>query len=570
MLDESLVSWVDRTAATFGLTAGETLRGFGLLRGDAQRVRLYGITLPEADRHFLAAVTGLSTERIGDMLLERFDGSVLDLSGLGHGVPPGQVAVQEGAMFWGTRACPGCLCESGGAWSVWWKLRLAVACARHRVILVDRCPACGALPRQGRSGSGWPVSHSEVPCPAICGHRVAGRSCGFDLGAMEPDGADDPVLNAQARVWDRVAAGDRAWLMAVREAIGLVRRFARPRDLGPMATAAAAAFSHEVDRRDGDRPGGRPAGWFNTLPASAGVLAAVLPAAVDVVDSDDVDASVGWIVASARKTGKGWRCLPERLGWSSVVADRWRAGVRPLLGFSDMGRNCAIRAGIDARHVPQAAPVELWQAVAPLVPGTAADTGRRLVALAAVVAIEGCSWPAAGAHLGLAAREAAQIANVVSRRITEHKRFWATIVDVVATLAANPVEYQTLRRLLACLTEVDASSWASICDRNGISKGKPVRRRYAAGWVWCSTTCGLIRRSPAWAAGAETGANPASLREGHVRFVRWLPTGVAADLMSWVGLGPNQTTEGWSAPVGAVDPSKTAPPDEQSPIARTV
>jgi TniQ len=569
-LDESLVSWVDRTAAAFGVTAGETLRGFGLLGCRSQRVRLYGIVLPDADRRHLAAITGLTTERIGGMLLDRFDGSALDLSRLRHGAPPGQVAVQEGGLFWGTRACPHCLRESGGAWSVWWKLRFAVACSSHRVILVDSCPACGALPRQGRSGSGWPVALSEVPCPAICGHRVAGGSCGFDLAAMEPDGADDRVLNAQARVWDQVAAGDRAWVMAVREAIGLVRRFARPNDLGPMAADAATAFSNEVDRRDGHRPVGRPAGWFNTLPASAAALAAVLPAAVEMVDSDDLDASVRWLVAAAQQTGKGWRCLPERLGWSSVVADRWRAGVRPLLGFSDMGRSCAAGAGIDARHVPQAAPVELWQAVATLVPGTAADTGRTFVALAAVVAIEGCSWPAAGAHLGLAAQESGQIANVVSRRIAEHERFWATIVDVVTTLAANPVDYQTLRKLFEDLTEIDASSWTSMCDRNGISKGKPVRRRYAAGWAWCATTGGLVRRSPSWVAAVERGANPASLREGHVRFVRWLPASVAADLMSWVGLGPNPTMAGWSAPIGAGDRSKTAPRDKQSPTSRTV
>jgi len=29
--------------------------------------------------------------------------------------------------------------------------------------------------------------------------------------------------------------------------------------------------------------------------------------------------------------------VPDRLGWSSVVADRWRLAVRPFLGFAEMG-----------------------------------------------------------------------------------------------------------------------------------------------------------------------------------------------------------------------------------------
>jgi hypothetical protein len=530
-VDESFVSWVDRTAAAFGLTAGETLRGLGLLAGRSQRIPLYGVSMARADRERVGAVTGLGGARIGAMLLERFDGSALDLSGLSRGAAPGSVAVQEGALFWGSRCCPCCVAESGGAWNLWWKLRLAVACCRHATMLVDSCPGCAARPRQGRSGTGWPATYSAVPQPAICGHRLGGATCGFDLSAITPAQADGRVLNAQARVWERVAAGDRRWIVAVREAVALVRRFARPEDLGALPAAAVTAFAAEVDERDSGGRYGRPAGWFNTLPASPGVMAAVLPAAVGVIDGGGGE-SIGWLVSAARQTSRGWRCLPERLGWSSVVAQRWRAGVRPFLGFAEMGRNCAARVGIDARHVPQCAPEGLWQLVAPLVPGTAEPTGRTFVALATVVAIEGCSWPAAGTRLGLTAGEAAQLANVVVKRIAERERFWAAIAEVVAVLAADPVDYRMRRVLLAELTEVDPLSWVSMCHRNGISPGKAVRRRYAAGWAWAAVTGGLVRRSPAWAAAIEDGARPASLQEGDTRFARWLSASVGVELVS--------------------------------------
>jgi hypothetical protein len=530
-VDESFVSWVDRNAAAFGLTSGETLRGFGLLAGRSPRIALYGVTMPRADRDRIGAMTGLGGVRIGAMLLARFDGSALDLSGLSRGASSGAVAVQEGALFWGTRCCPCCVAESGGAWRLWWKLRLAVACCRHATMLVDRCPVCAARPRQGRPGTGWPVTYSAVPQPTICGHRLGGATCGFDLSGITPARADGRLLEAQARVWEKVAAGDRQWLVAVREAVALVRRFARPEDLGALPAAAATAFAAEVDERDAGHLEGRPAGWLNTLPASVWALAAVLPAAVGIIDDDDGGESIGWLVCAARRT-RGWRCLPERLGWSSLVGERWRARVRPFLGFAEMGRNCAAQVGIDARHVPQCAPEGLWQLVAPLVPGTAGPTGRTFVALAAVVAVEGCSWPAAGAGLGLAAGEAAQMANVVVQRIVERERFWAAIVAVVAVLAADPVDYRIRRLLLAGLTEVDTSSWVSMCHRYGISTGKAVRRRYAAGWAWAAVTGGLVRRSPAWAAAIDDGARPASLREGYKRFARWLPAGLGVELVS--------------------------------------
>ena len=477
--DESFVSWVDRSAAAFGVTAGETLRGLGLLAGRSQRIALYGVTMPRADRDHIGAMTGLGGARIGAMLLARFDGSALDLSGLSRGASSGSVAVQEGALFWGTRCCPCCVSESGGAWSLWWKLRLAVVCCRHGTMLVDSCPACAARPRQGRSGTGWPATYSAVPQPAICGDRLAGATCASDLSAIEPGRADRRLLEAQARVWEQVAAGDRRWIVAVREAVALVRRFAHPEDLGDTTAAAATAFAAEVDERDAGRLDGRPAGWLNTLPSSRCVLAAVLPAAVEIIDGDGGE-SIGWLVSAARRTW-GWRCLPERLGWSSVVARRWRAGVRPFLGLAEMGRNCAAQVGIDARHVPQCAPEGLWRRVAALVPGTAEPTGRTFVALAAVIAIEGSSWPTAGARLGLVAGEAAQLANVVVKRIADRERFWAAIVAVVAVLAADPVVYRMRRILLAGLTEVDTSSWVAMCDRSGVSTGKPVRRRLGVG-----------------------------------------------------------------------------------------
>ncbi len=537
--DESLTSWMDRIAGHFNLTTGETLRGLGLLAERSQRIPLFGVLLADEHYHRISALTGVAPNRVHLTLLARFGGSAIDLAGLTTGVAAGQVASREWALFWGSRACPACLHDSGGAWSVWWKLGLAVACPIHRLVLIDTCPACGKPIRRGTLGRG-PATLSTVPRRTICGERTATGTCDFDLATAECVVSDERLTHAQLRVWDRVAARDRRWIVAVREAVALVRRLACPGDLWLQPTATTSAFAREAELRDRLRRKGEPAASYTTLPPSVAALAAVLPTAVDVVDAENADDSVGWLVEIARRAGfEGWRFVVDQLGFSSVVADNWRTAVRPHVGFSGAGRRCAAGAGIQARHIPQAAPDEEWERIATNVPGTAIETGRTFLALAAVRAVEGCSWAAAGERLGLDEAMGVRIGDVVARRVLDHDMFWAAVTGFVRRLAVEPADYRLRRDRLETLWEIDESWLTDTCKHLGILRGYGVRRRYAAGWVWCEVTGGLFCNSPAWAMAVETGARPDSLRQSYRRFCLNVPTALGAELLEKVGgLGP--------------------------------
>lgn len=82
-----------------------------------------------------------------------------------------------------SRFCPACLSETSGRWQLWWRLRWAFACPRHRCLLADLCPCCG---REQRIG---PHPRGLVPAPTRCSRsadRCYGHAllrCGADLSA---------------------------------------------------------------------------------------------------------------------------------------------------------------------------------------------------------------------------------------------------------------------------------------------------------------------------------------------------------------------------------------------------
>ena len=82
-----------------------------------------------------------------------------------------------------SRFCPACLSETSGRWQMWWRLRWAFACPRHRCLLADLCPCCGRGQRIG------PHPRGLVPAASRCSRsadRCYGHAllrCGADLSA---------------------------------------------------------------------------------------------------------------------------------------------------------------------------------------------------------------------------------------------------------------------------------------------------------------------------------------------------------------------------------------------------
>src|SRR5260370_8979814 len=103
-------------------------------------VRLHGQGAAALER-----ATGVSRQALAAMTLEPHDG-------LAVAIMPGRraLAARFPAGRFGTARvlyCPLCLREDQGRGPVTWRLPWSFACPRHRVLLLDFCPACPRPPR---------------------------------------------------------------------------------------------------------------------------------------------------------------------------------------------------------------------------------------------------------------------------------------------------------------------------------------------------------------------------------------------------------------------------------------
>jgi hypothetical protein len=105
----------------------------------------------------------------------------------------------------GSRYCPQCLAGRDGRWLLAWRLPWVFACTRHRLLLCDRCPACGQPPRA------YAGAAAGRTAPGTCPNPVTRRTwCGADLRAgparrLAPGGR---LLAAQHWISAVLASGD--------------------------------------------------------------------------------------------------------------------------------------------------------------------------------------------------------------------------------------------------------------------------------------------------------------------------------------------------------------------------
>lgn len=96
------------------------------------------------------------------MTLSHFDGRAVRVDvgqrSLTHGAPWGFVK--------GSRFCPACLVDTGGRWSLIWRLGWSFACLKHCCLLANECPECG-LPQRVQ-----PYPAALQPKPGCCANRA--------------------------------------------------------------------------------------------------------------------------------------------------------------------------------------------------------------------------------------------------------------------------------------------------------------------------------------------------------------------------------------------------------------
>lgn len=157
--EESLDSWLEALASRADVTWGEILAAVGVcgMHGNsasylATRATV-SVTLGQL--RTISHCTDVEPRRLRAMTLQPW---IKDISWQRPSVAAMRVT--------GSRFCPICLGERGGRWRVWWRLRWAFACPRHRCLLADACSVCGGPQRT------TPPRFNDVPTLGLCARRV--------------------------------------------------------------------------------------------------------------------------------------------------------------------------------------------------------------------------------------------------------------------------------------------------------------------------------------------------------------------------------------------------------------
>ena len=141
--DETFSSWFARLAADNGMLPADLYRA--IKPGAHARPR-------DLDRHvepdllaMLAVRTGVCEATLRQATFIRWSGLVFeedDGRNKLHWLPVAGSA--GGKRSFGQQFCPACLREDGQPhFRLYWRLSFVTACARHRILLADRCPRCG-------------------------------------------------------------------------------------------------------------------------------------------------------------------------------------------------------------------------------------------------------------------------------------------------------------------------------------------------------------------------------------------------------------------------------------------
>ncbi|MFF0001534.1 TniQ family protein [Streptomyces avermitilis] len=266
------------------------------------RPLFFGVTLTPASLGGLRDTTGLRAAELRQMQLDRYAGSVLDLSGveLGREASLTAVAAREWMMPTWSRACPLCL-KRDGVWPLWWRLGIAAVCPVHRCLLVDVCPRCGVrLLRGSERGPRGLLTREPLPAAGECANRPShgpkGRAglCRQVLADIPTTTAPEAWADLQRRVL-AVAEGAPAriqgepvsgadWFAALRYLTALTRLAATGEDVADLPGFVAEAFVEDQRRRTG-WPRGGGGTRLTAMPASAAQALAALALTDQVLSS---------------------------------------------------------------------------------------------------------------------------------------------------------------------------------------------------------------------------------------------------------------------------------------------
>ncbi|MFI6997154.1 TniQ family protein [Nocardia sp. NPDC050175] len=271
---ESLLSWVDHVASTFGLSRTDTAQHLGLHTASMAK-HLLRINEPDLDH--LRARTGLTSEELSAMTAD----SGLAKRATGGRRVPFYAGVQR-FMDRNSPACPQCVGETEGRWQLDWRLAISVFCHRHRCYLVSQCECRHRLHPSDRG------SASRLVCATQRSQRL--RPCRRLVADLPAIALNDEHLAAVGQLIDQrltdIEAPELNWAMH------LVLRVGSERQIEDADPDVYAAFSQFCRRRDAllARLRGQPGMVLINEPAQERlILAAVVRIAGALVFADDLN-----------------------------------------------------------------------------------------------------------------------------------------------------------------------------------------------------------------------------------------------------------------------------------------
>lgn len=520
---EALDSWLEALAYRMHMPVGALLHSVGLnrrtypRREGAPQGRNWMNGLQPDEASVIASVTGAAEATLTSMTLAAYDGRALVID-------PSTRQVRKGILWGrnaGSRYCPSCLAESGGRWSLTWRLGWSFACLRHQCLLADTCPRCSRLQRMYRYRA------ERLLHPAYCGYPAVRRTtrtrCETDLRETTPVflGPGHPALNAQRLILEAIEAGEArfgvyaATPLPTRQALADVKAIAAraladasssglssrlPADIRDLYEQYLIAQPQESrNLRNLPRVASVAPGRMSpprAVTAAAGVLAAIEVLGQPSIASAGL--SLRWLTSGTRSRGQA--ATPTTVAaWSRGASTAMNAvalySLQPVLRPSDQLRYRVVSpspqvpdvTGDRIAAVARSTPGLLWEswAVRIAVPEV---LGRSLrAALPVLVLITGTRT-----SLGEAA---ALLGNVISK--TDASRIlgvlhdaaqWLPVLTAITRLSdylesrPAPIDYKR-RRSLDYSGLLPGVEWDQICRATGTPPGSGRKEKVARAYL---------------------------------------------------------------------------------------
>lgn len=534
----SFVAYLEQLAAMHRVSLLVMLKYLGIVRSERyEKLNGYGIILSQERLDAFSQATRLSRERCSQMLLSRYNGIAIDLTGAEAGDAEAlrKIATSEWAYFSGSHVCPHCIKESGGAWQIAWKLPWSFACVKHRRFLVESCPACGRRTGSGRTDHSLsPLFVKLVPTLGHCGNpkrfgdAKLGKSsvpCGHPLSDIPTTTAGHTVLKAQ-KFLNTVLDGNSQLLLGkavtafeylsdLRSICALLLYCAEPEDLGKQSLQEATAFKKFAIERNkkltdraesiAPRNEGRTRVFLGAT-TNPELMAAVAGVAMEILGAASTDAMSDLLRPFAERCGSRsaksrWE-IAKYFRFSERIDAAFHASLAITSAFDRAVGNRSVtgkqtKYTFEPRHVPQL----LWLAdfeknFSVFFPEMKANFARRFCAMSLVKLSGEYTWRQTAEFLGLPADSGIKMANkavgLLAQKDTK-KAFGRELHKLALRLSVvtEKVDYADRRSKLSGFIDIPLAEWARRCEASGTNIGLiGGRRKYAAAWLWADITGG--------------------------------------------------------------------------------